>query len=352
MTVTLSPRAHIDIAWWASNFHACSRSMRIQQPSVFLTSDSSDYGWGGTLDSQSTGGQWSATERQEHINYKELLAGLLTLQCFCSDMSSVHVRISMDNSTAVSYIQRKGGKKHKLMRLTNQMWEWAQNRNIWLSACHLPGHLNVTADEESRRQPIDDKEWSLKQSIFDQISQLWGPFDMDFFASRLNFKVSKYVAWRPDPLATAVDAFSINWGNYYGFFFPPFSVLTAVIHKLEQDQARAVLIAPIWPTQPWFSKLLRFLVSPPQVLPSAKDCLISPTHPSLTHPLAPKLKLAAFKVSGIRSEVRDFQTTLSLLSSIPGDRPLKNNMQVTSRDGTHFVLHNKLIVFHPLPLMS
>ena len=153
--------------------------------------------------------------------------------------------------------------------------------------------------------------------------------------------MTPYVAWRPDPHAIAVDAFTMNWSNHYGYYFPPFSVLTAVIHKLEQDQARAVLVAPVWPTQPWFSKLLRLLVAPPRTLPPAKACLFSPTHPSLTHPLAPKLKLAAYKVSGIRSEVKAYQATLSPSSSIPGGLAPKNNMQVTSRDGTVFVLHNK-----------
>ena len=102
--ITLSPRALSDIAWWATNFHTCSRPMRTQQPSVFLTSDSSGHGWGGTYDTQSTGGQWSAVEQ-------ELYAGFLTLQSFCSHMSSVHIRLSMDNSTAVAYILHKGGKK-------------------------------------------------------------------------------------------------------------------------------------------------------------------------------------------------------------------------------------------------
>ena len=37
---------------------------------------------------------------------------------------------------------------------------------------------------------------------------------MDMFASRLNYKVKDYVAWRPDPRATFIDALCVNWEPY------------------------------------------------------------------------------------------------------------------------------------------
>ena len=33
---------------------------------------------------------------------------------------------------------------------------------------------------------------------------------IDMFSYRLNYKVSTHVSWKPDPLAGAVDAFTLN----------------------------------------------------------------------------------------------------------------------------------------------
>ena len=43
------------------------------------------------------------------------------------------------------------------------------------------------------------------------------------FASQLNAKVKKFVSWRPDPEACAVDAFTFDWGTQLNYAFPPFS---------------------------------------------------------------------------------------------------------------------------------
>lgn len=37
---------------------------------------------------------------------------------------------------------------------------------------------------------------------------IWGPFEIDLFASTLN-KQLEAVSWRPDPKASYIDAFSI-----------------------------------------------------------------------------------------------------------------------------------------------
>jgi hypothetical protein len=35
--------------------------------------------------------------------------------------------------------------------------------------------------------------------------------EADLFASRVNFQLAQYVAWRPDPGCIAVDAFTLTW---------------------------------------------------------------------------------------------------------------------------------------------
>ena len=66
-----------------------------------------------------------------------------------------------------------------------------------------------------------------------------------------------------------------------------------VLTKLEKDQVEeAIIIAPYWPTQSWFPRLmkkktlLRYISSKVLILPGTNKA----------HPLSPKLKLMAVKV--------------------------------------------------------
>ena len=58
----------------------------------------------------------------------------------------------------------------------------------------------------------------------------------------------------------AVDAFSLNWHSML-YAFPPFSVLTQTIQKIEKEEATGVVVAPNWPTQVWYPALMRLLIA-------------------------------------------------------------------------------------------
>ena len=197
-------------------------------------------GWGGAWYNasavvlQSTGGNLSPTEQLEHINYLELLASFLRLKSFASQLRDIHIHIQTDNTTTVACLQNMGNMKSALHKLTKQVWMWCMTRNIWISASRLPGHLNLLADHESRNFNLDT-EWSLDPKVFKQISKRFGDMDIDLFASRLNKKLANYVSWRPDPAAIAFDAFTINWSSYYAYVLAPFSVVGAVLQKLQRD---------------------------------------------------------------------------------------------------------------------
>ena len=104
------------------------------------------------------------------------------------------------------------------------------------------------------------RDWTLDQEVFDSIFQLVDLASVDLFASSNNAKISKYVSWQPEALVWRVDAFSIVW-DFEFYAFPPFSVVGGVLRKTERDQAKGILIAPCWPTQVWFPKLLWLLYS-------------------------------------------------------------------------------------------
>ena len=77
---------------------------------------------------------------------------------------------------------------------------------------------------------------------------------VDMFASRLNKKLDKYIAWQPDPDAWAIDAFTFDREPIIGFYFAPFNMVSRVLEKMEADRATHVVVLPSWPTQTWFPK--------------------------------------------------------------------------------------------------
>lgn len=222
-------------------------------------------------------------EQQYHINYLESKAVLLELKSLCSGTQNKHIRIQLDNITTVAYLNAMGGiKSLNCNDMAIQIWEWCSQRNIWISVSHIPGSTNVEADKESRKIN-DSTEWSLSTIVYNRLAQLWGPFQVDLFASRLNFKVPVYVSWRPDPGAMFTNALFMSWGPYYFYAFPPFSLITPCLQKIEEDQSSGVLLVPLWPTQPWFPVLLRSLVDHPSLLPQTRDLLTHLTAQLLIH---------------------------------------------------------------------
>ena len=50
-------------------------------------------------------------------------------------------------------------------KITKSIWDWAIKRRLWLSSAHIPGRLNIEADEESRKAELRT-EWKLNRTIY------------------------------------------------------------------------------------------------------------------------------------------------------------------------------------------
>ena len=310
-TVVISPEAKKEVFWWINQVKTEVRHIDHGKFTICLTTDASTLGWGAVLDpviiseeQQTTGGRWTLEEKREHINVLELKAGLLGLQSFCSDSSNAHVKIYLDNCTGVSYINHLGGSHSpRCNEIAQSIWEFCRQRYLWITASHLPGHLNVVADHHSR--VFDDKtEWKLNPLVFQRIVQQFIKPDIDLFASRLNFQLKPFVSWRPDPLAKCIDAFTFDWAHEVFYAFPPFSILPQVLKKIEYDGAKGILIVPNWTTQVWFPLLSRLLLAEPLHLEWRDDLLTLPFQEGL-HPLGHKLRLMACFLCGNRSLRKD-----------------------------------------------
>jgi len=148
VTLTLNPACRVDLKWWVKA--PLGAPVSPLDPSVTIHSDASNLGLGAVLNGQShTGGIWSPEEATHHINYLELLAAFLAIKAFGKTWQNLSVLLRMDNVTAVSYINQKGGTVSRaLCQLAITIWTWCTERSITLQAEHLPGQLNRQADEE------------------------------------------------------------------------------------------------------------------------------------------------------------------------------------------------------------
>ena len=336
--------------WWVNNIDTAYRPILLGPPHRKIETDSSMTGYGGHDVTNGTdfNGHWTDNEQRYHINYLELKAAFLCLQVFCAKSTGEHVHLFLDNTTAIKYISKMGGRKPLLNSLARDIWIWCEKRNIWLSVFHIPGKLNVKADGLSRisKKLNSDMEWALDMHCFQEIERKMGKCTIDLFASSCNHKLERYVSFIPDDKACAVNAFSISWSNEINYLFPPFSVLGRCLQKIVEDRAEGIVVCPIFTTQTFFPQLLHLISGQCYILPKV-DKLLQLPGKQQTHPLT-SMKMGVFRVSGNTSRVREYQKTLPKLSSLPGEIQLRNNIGHISKNGCSFVVKDKLLTLSHL----
>lgn len=258
------------------------------------------------MNNTSTGGRWSPTEAENHINYLELLAALFALRCFQNSISGKHVKLMIDNTTAVSVINNMGTcHSPRCNSIAVQIWEFCKLHNVtWLTTAHIPGSSNVIADRESRQFHSEDAEWTIDPKVLNKaLDALNFKPKIDLFASRLNKQFSTYCSFRPDPDASFIDAFSISWSDKQFYCFPPISCVLRVLQKIIQDKATGVIVVPKWPSQSWYPILTSLFALPPITLSPSKNLLSLPAFPEVNHPLHRKMSLLICLLSGNNSRI-------------------------------------------------
>lgn len=313
-TMNISKKLKPDFDWWLDILQDFDQSNVIctGQYAREIFSDASLTGWGASCDSQRAHGWWSDNEKGLHINALEIKAAFYALKSFASDLENCEILVRVDNTTALSYLNRYGSVQHPhLSKLAREIWQWAESRNIMLFSSYIPSKENIHADRESRR--IDtDNEWQLSDSAFRDIAREFGPFDVDLFATMLNAKCQLYISWHPDPDAWVIDAFTLSWENLNFYAFPPFILIPRVLRKIVNDKAEGTVVVPAWPSQSWFPLFHRLLVTKPLVLKPSKFLLSSPLRTE--HPAHKSLHLMVGRLSGAHmctDEYRNQRSTRS-----------------------------------------
>ena len=102
-----------------------------------------------------------------------------------------------------------------------------------------PGVTNQVADAESR-VTADRLDWKLSVVIFQKINAIWGPLEVDLFATRLFTQLVRFFSWRPDPLAEATNAFQQDWVPLKAYANPPWCLIGKVLNGPSLEKSTMV----------------------------------------------------------------------------------------------------------------
>ena len=293
--IQLSDDSIVELKWWIDNIHCSFSPIHTPKIDITIYTDASKLGWGITDGINPSGGQWDKDEAMEHINVLELEANYIGIVTYCGGKTFKHVRVMTDNTTAIAYINNKGGiKSSKCNDIAKKIWLWCCKQSMWVSAAFIPGKENKEADLKSRKFN-EAIEWKLNPDAFNKIVKRFGKPDIDLFATRINKQIDAYVSWQPEPEAIAVDAFSICWNDSYLYMFPPFSLVGKVLSKIALDQAHGIIVVPDWPGQVWYPQMLS-MAQDKLLLPTYQNLLILPQDNKKIHPMMRKLNMLALKI--------------------------------------------------------
>ena len=130
--------------------------------------------------------------------------------------------------------------------------------NAAIVATHLAGHKNTVSDALSRVSMGDN--WKLSQVVFRVVQSLSTPCTIDRFATANNAVLPAFNSYFYEAGCAGIDAFAqVDWLSHINFVHPPVSIMGRVVQFLayEQPACKAVVIFPMWASQPWYMHMLR-----------------------------------------------------------------------------------------------
>ena len=295
--VKVSANCALALKWWSCR-RTLTEGVPLGLPLVrkLVTTDASLTGWGATHDGRTARGVWDSELRLSHINYLELLAVFLALQEFEQFLTGHHVLIRSDNTTTVSYINRQGGlRSARLCALAHRLLVWCDSRLLSLTACHVPGRLNVGADLLSRG-PLRYSEWSLNPRVADMVWARFGRPVADLFASEENNKLPLFFSLSGSP-PLGLDALAYRWPRGMLYAFPPLELIPHVLARVRTQGSVLLLVAPAWGS--WRQEVAPLLFGDPWQLPLWRD-LLTQAGGEIFHPRPQDLDLWVWPVRGCR----------------------------------------------------
>ena len=276
---------------------------RVLPISAFLSTDSSDFGWGCCLNSSKTAeSHFSHSDAQHQINSKELLAVYYSVKTFQSDLAGHHFLLKSDSTTALADLRKMGSMCSKFRdNLVQKIFTLLDKIKANISVSFIRGCWNTVADEKSRVFTSETSEWALADDTFQIVKSLAPDMDYDLFASHLNNKFPDFCSWFPTPGCHHTDAFTFDWNSRVCYCFPPSSLYLKCFDYIRTSRVeRVYFVVPWQETAVWFPLMINLLVDHPHFLPNntAKKLFLPFPSKIQGHPLRWHLRLTFVHLSG------------------------------------------------------
>ena len=97
-----------------------------------------------------------------------------------------------DNEGVATIVKSESNKVH-LHKLAMEIFSLSKEHDIAIDMEWIPRSDNEVADYLSKFVDFDD--WGVKDSYFQTLNSIWGPFTVDCFANSVNAKVPRFIAF-------------------------------------------------------------------------------------------------------------------------------------------------------------
>ena len=173
---------------------------------------------------------------------------------------------------------------------------------------------------------VNRLDWKLNQTLLQKMDQIFGPLEVDLFASRLTTQLQIFFGWRPDTYAEVTDAFLQDWTTRKGFANPLWCMIGQTLSHVRCQRAQIVLMTPVWKSQPWYPVLLEMVID------YLRKILDNPVVIDQGHQRI-FLQLAIWHISGRDILVKNFRRMLQHSCLHHGDQKLTNLTTHSLGDG-------------------
>lgn len=209
-----------------------SSPLRPPPPAWVVTTDASGWGWGATISRGSyqheltSHGVFSPSERTAPACIREMYAVTYALAAFRETIGGDSVLVRSDSTVVVTSLQAKRARARDLVSPLRKIREIIPT-TVEIYSSHIPGVLNVHADELSRiPEPTTGVHW-VRRSVFVHACRtldVWP--EVDLFGSSTFHQLRPFVSARRDPSAIANNSFTLDWSVWrVAWANPPFGLL-------------------------------------------------------------------------------------------------------------------------------
>ena len=319
-----------ELEWWASQ-----ANLRVGQPflhpdpTMSIVTDASKEGWGGHLGDLMVSGLWSRAWAKRHINWLELQAVWLTLKHFLPQLQGTAVDVISDNTTTVAYINKVGGTQSPSLCMVQA------TRDL---SCSQPpvGRQERPCGRPVQGEPpssdgVDPPQCGDQSDFLALAHTTCGPVRVGEEPQVTSVLLNPAV-----PVIERGETLTQNWDCLYGYAYPPTALIPRVLRKLRlQPTAQVLLVAPFWPSQPWFCQMTLMLTDLPRAISQREDFLKNAVT-GMRYPKLEGMRLTVWPLSANPSLTAAFQQMLLTRQPEPDENQLagfKVPVLNTTKDG-------------------